>query len=364
MAARIAETSWSTGPDNKAVVVDVYATPPLTPVNNQPAGALGTASGILDYFNDKNNATGVGFLQGVAKQYATTGKIIPDKDTLIKNIGNAFGVQNGTLKTIPGKVMDNLLRANGFYGTGIGATVDGLSKQITGHSFSDSLLTGFSDVSLVVNNVKKDIKALRNLDFENFSELSVALGKITGDNDFVRLLNLTEAAGVVKSLNDLASSLYIPGVADRLMADLKDEDRKTVTGLFNSSLTNVNDFGTLDTLIKNLTSEEIVNTNPNIIKLAVAGYTGNGEYTIPSKEAADALIDRLKKINPNWESVRVSEGVYKNDLEVFKSFSTFARESFIIADYNIPELAIASSYTPKTFGAIAKETYPLSGIST
>lgn len=360
MAARIAETSFSTGPDNKAVTVDVYKEPPLTPTNNQPAGS--TNNSILGTLTNTDNQK-LGFLSSIAKQYAQTGKITPDKNLIIKNIGNVFGVTNGTVGTIGGKVMDNLLRANGFYGTGIGATVDRLSKTITGNSFSDSMKKGFTDVSLVVNNVKKDIKALEDLDFNNLTELSQAISKISGDNDFVRLLNLTEAAGVVKALNDMATQMYIPGVADRLMKDLSDDDRKTVTGLFNASLTSVTDLSTLDTLIANLTPEEITNTNPTIIKLAVGGFTGGTDFYQPSKEAADALLDRLVKIDAKWDSLRVAEGRYQSDLDVFRNFSGFAKDSFICAGYYLPELAIASSYSSKPFTTVAKELYPLIGFS-
>lgn len=359
VAIRIAETSFETGPDNKAVTVDVYKTPPLTPVNNQPTLTNSLISNSLANLNN----TKLGYLKNIAQRYAQTGKLLPDRDTIIKNIGNSFGVTNGTVSTIGGKVMDNILRANGFYGTGIGTTVDQLSKAITGNSFSTSMKTGFSDVSLVVNNVKKDVRALKDLDFSNLSELSVAITKISGDSDFVRLLNLTEAASVVKAVNEMATELYIPGVADRLMKDLSKEDRKTVTGLFNSSLTSVSDLSTLDTLINNLTPEEILNTNPNIIRLTVAGYTGGTEFYTPSKAAADALISRLVRLNPTWDSVRVSEGVYQSDLEVFQNFSGFARDSFIAAGYYLPELAIASSYAPKPFTTIAKQLYPLAGFS-
>lgn len=360
MAARIAETSFSTGPDNKAVTVDVYKTPPLTPTNNQPAGSVD--SSILGSLTNTENQK-LGFLSSIAKRYAETGKLLADKDSIIKNIGTVFGVTNGTVSTVSGKVMDNLLRANGFYGTGIGATVDRLSKTITGNSFSDSMKKGFSDVSLVVNNVRKDVKALEDLDFNNLTELSQAISKISGDNDFIRLLNLTEAASVVKAMNDMATQLYIPGVADRLMKDLSSEDRKTVTGLLNSSLTSVTDLSTLDTIINNLTPEEIVNTNPDIIKLAVSGFTGGTEFYHPSKEAADALISRLTKINPNWDSIRVGEGRYQSDLDVFRNFSSFAKDSFICAGYYSPELAIASSYSSKPFTTVAKELYPLIGFS-
>lgn len=359
MAARIAETSFSSGPDNKAVTVDVYKTPPLTPVNNQPSTAKDSAVNSL---LNKDN-TKLGYLSSIAKRYAETGKILPDKNAIIKNIGNVFGVTNGTVNTIGGKVMDNLLRANGFYGTGIGKTIDGLSKSITGNSFGDSMKKGFSDVSLVVNNVKKDIKALEDLDFNNLSELSQAISKISGDSDFVRLLNLTEAASVVKAMNDMATQMFIPGVADRLMKDLSPEDRKVVTGLFNSSLSSVNDLSTIDTLINNLSPEEILNTNPNIIKLAVSGYTGGTDFYSASKEAADALLSRLVKINPKWNETRVTDGRYVSDLEVFKNFSTFARDSFVCAGYFLPELAIADSYSPKPFTTVAKELYPTIGFS-
>ena len=84
MAARIAETSFSTGPDNKAVTVDVYKTPPLAPTNNQPAGSVD--SSILDSLTNKENQK-LGFLTGIAKRYAETGKLLADKDSIIKNIG-------------------------------------------------------------------------------------------------------------------------------------------------------------------------------------------------------------------------------------------------------------------------------------
>ena len=357
MAAKIAPTTFAAGPDNKAVTVDVYKTPPLKPVNNQPAKEdKGILAELTNSENKKINA-----LKAISKRYAETGKVLPDRDTIVKNIGNVFGVTNGTVSTVSGKIMDNLLRANGFYGTGIGKTVDRLSRTISGKSFSTSLLTGFTDITLEVNKVKQEIKKVRDFDFTNLSDLSSAIAKISGDSSFIRLANLTEAAGIVKALNDMATSLYIPGVADRLLRDMSKEDRRTVVGLVNAGLTSVNDLSTLDTLINNLSPEEILNTNPNIIRLAVAGYNGGNTFIKPSKEAADALLLRLRTINPHWDSVRVGPGIYRSDLEVFKSFSGFARDSFIAAGYYTVELAIASSYVPKEFTTLTKELFPLIG---
>ena len=100
MPANIATTSFSSTPDNKAVTVDVYGSPPLAPTNNTPGKApsdiLGQAAGI--------NQQGANLLKALAKNYATTGKLF-DSGKAIKAVSDSLNISRGILREAGGNFL-------------------------------------------------------------------------------------------------------------------------------------------------------------------------------------------------------------------------------------------------------------------
>lgn len=361
MAANIAQTSFGTTPDDKAVVVDVYGTPPLQPVNNNTGfvddGALNQVSGL--------NNLGAGIFKSIAKNYIQTGKAIDlsqwNKKAALDRVKKSLGVDRASLTSLGGKTLDAVLKGSGFYDTGIGKVVNGIANATTANAMDKKTLGGYRDLSITINGVKKFVKNVG--DVESLSDLSKFLANATGDDAFIKAANLTEIAGTIKGINDLASEFHIPGVLDRLMADMDDNDKRYVSGLIASGTTSITEFTTIDNFLDNLTGSELINSNPDIISVLLQNFQPTTEYPVPSEEAAIALEQRLTKISPNWWQVNVGGDQWRDNLDVFKSLSTMTRDSFLIANKYRSQIAVADSYNSRSFVVSANTAYPLIGLT-
>jgi hypothetical protein len=355
MPANITPTSFSTGPDNKAVVVDVYKTPPLTPVNNQ----TGTVnSGVLDQVTGSNDLL-LSSLQSLSKNYAKTGTLVLDHDALSKSLATSFGVTAGSLKSVSANALNSVLKGTGFYDSGIGSVVNGIAQSATGNTLDQDFLGGLKTVSLAINGTKQIIKDIGDID--SLSEISGFLSGLVGNSEFAKIKSLTEIAGIVKGINDFAVQYEISGVIDQLLKDLDDDDKSYTSALITSGL-NTADANTVNSLLSYLTASQILAANPNIISLLVSGFSASTTYPDASAEAAAYLNTTLEKLDKNWHSVSTSNGFVSN-LAIFKDFSAFAKASYIIAGDYKPELAIADGYTSKSIVALANEFYPYIGLT-
>ncbi len=361
MAANIAQTSFGSTPDDKAVVVDVYGTPPLKPINN----AMGfTDENAVNQIAGLNNL-GNTILKGIAKNYIKTGKAIDlsqwDRKAALDRVKKSLGVDKASLTTLGGKTLDAVLKGSGFYNTGIGKVVNGIANATTANAMDKKSLGGYRDLSLTINGVRKFVKNVN--DVESLSDLSKFLANATGDTAFIKAANLTEIAGTIKGINDLATEFKIPGVMDRLMADMNSEDKRYVSAFIASGTTSITELNTLDTLLDNLTGSELINSNPDIVSVVLQNFQASDEFPVPSEEAATALETRLTRIHPNWWQISVGDNQWRDNLEVFKSLSVMARDSFLIANKYRSQIAVADIYTSRSFVACANSSYPFIGLS-
>lgn len=356
MPANIATTSFSSTPDNKAVTVDVYGSPPLTPTNNTPGKAPTSVLGQVANVNQ----FGADLLKQMAKNYATTGKVFNNQDKILQNVSDAMNVQKGILRSAGGNFLNSVLKGSGFYKTGIGKVVDGIAKSTTGNSLEKMVAGGFKDFSVTVNGVNKVIKNIKDVD--SLTDLSKFLNGVAPDNPFLKAVNLTEIAGVIKGVAEVADAFNIPGALDRLISNLSDDDKKVVTGLVLSGTTVIKDLTTIDTMLEHLTGSEILSSNPDIIKILVAGFRSSSEYPEPSVTAANALKARLDKITPHWHQYHLSNDTWHDDLEVFVEFSPFTKNCFLAADMYTASIAIAGEYKARNFVTLANSFYPYIGL--
>lgn len=355
MPANIATTSFSSTPDNKAVTVDIYSAPPLTPTNNTPGKApyevMGQASGI--------GQQGANLLKGIAENYAKTGKLF-DAGKVINQVSDNLKMNRGLLRAAGGDFLNSVIKGYGLHNTGIGKVVDGIAKATTGKSFEKMAAGGFKDFSVSVNGVKKVIKNIKDVD--SLTDLSSFLNGVAPDNPFLKAVNLTEVAGIVKGVSDIATAYSIPGAFDRLISNLDDDDKKAVSGLVLSGTTTLKDLTTIDTMLEHLTGSEILSSNPDIIKILVASYAATNEFPEPSVEAAMALKARLDFISPNWHQYHLSNDTWQDDLDVFVEFSLFTKNCFLAADLYTAPIAIAGEYKARNFIALANKFYPYIGL--
>lgn len=356
MPANIAPTSYGTTPDDKAVTVDIYNGPPKSPINNLPGlpdlNAMNQIGGV--------NALAKDLLKNITKNYMQTGKILNTKDFALKNVSSALGITKGGLQALGGKAIDVVLKGTGFYATGIGKVVDGIAKATTGNNLDKSVLGQYRDLSLMVGGVKKVIKNVKDVD--SLTDLSTLIGKVSGDNAFIKALNLTEIAGVVKGVNDLAKEFNIPGAYDKLISKLDNHDKKMVSALVLSGTTSFTDLSTIDSMLEHLTGSEILNANPNVVNIVVSDFGPTDEYPEASDEAALYLMERLNKISPHWYQVKAGGDKWIDDLTVFQSFSVFTRDSFLMGEHFKQQIACCSDYKQRNIVTLAKAFYPYIGL--
>lgn len=357
MAANIAPTSYGTTPDNKAVTVDIYNSPPKSPINNLPGlpdlAAMNQIGGV--------NALAKDLLKNITKNYMQTGKILNTKDFALKNVSSALGVTKGGLQALGGKALDVVLKGSGFYSTGIGKVVDGIAKATTGNTLDKSVLGQYRDLTLVVGGVRKVLKDVKDVD--SLTDLSTLIGKVSGDNAFLKAVNLTEIAGVVKGVNELAKEFNIPGAYDKLISKLDKDDKKLVSALVLSGTTTFTDLTTVDSMLEHLTGSEILNANPNVVNIIVSDFGPTDEYPEASEEAGLYLLERLEKINPNWYQVNAgSPDKWVDDLGIFQSFSVFTRDCFLMAERFKHQIACCPDYRQRNIVSLAKSFYPYIGL--
>lgn len=358
MAANIAPTSFGTQPDNTAVAVDVYGQPPLKPTNNLPSVNIPGIAG-----NEKLlNSFGKDLLKGMAKNYIQTGRPIDLKSEAMQKLVGSFKISKGDLQALGGRTLDAVLKGTGFYNTGIGKVVDGIAKNVTGNPLDNKNYMGLRDLSVMVNGARKVIKNIEDLDINSLTDLSNLIGSISGEKGFLQILNLTEVAGVLKGINDIAKAYQIPGVLDKLLEKHSGEDRKRILALVASGNEKSIDISSVDTMLNYMTGSELLNSNPFMIEMLLAGYGPSEQFTEPSKEAADYLLIRLNKINPHWHEKNIGGEKWVSYLPIFSHCSLFTRSSFIIADLYKPELALTGDYTGRTFVQHATRLYPFIGL--
>ena len=355
MPANIATTSFSATPDNKAVTVDIYGTPPLTPTNNTsgkaPYDVMGQASGI--------SQQGSNLLKDLAKNYATTGKLF-DAGKVMDNAAENLKMSRGILRAAGGNFLNSVIKGTGLYDTGIGKVVDGIAKSTTGNSLEKLVAGGFKDFSITIAGVNTVIKNIKDVD--SLTDLSSFLNGIAPDNPFLKAVNLTEVAGVIKGVSEVATAYNIPGAFDRLISNLDDDDKKAVVGLVLSGTTNLKDLSTIDTMLEHLTGSEILSSNPDIIKILVSDYNPTNAFPEATVAAAMELKTRLDKINPNWYQYHLSNDTWHDDLDVFAEFSLYTKNCFLAADMFTSPIAIAGEYKARNFVDLANKFYPYIGL--
>lgn len=356
MPANIATTSFNSTPDNKAVTVDVYSAPPLTPTNNAPSKTPTDVTGQAQNVNQ----FGADLLKQMAKNYATTGKVFNSQDKTLQNVSDAMNIKKGILREAGGNFLNSVLKGTGFYSTGIGKVVDGIAKATTGNTLEKMAAGGFKDFSVTVNGVNKVIKNIKDVD--SLTDLSKFLNGIAPDNPFLKAVNLTEIAGVIKGVASVADAFNIPGAFDRLISNLSDSDKKVVVGLVTASTTSLTDLSSIDTMLAHLSPSEILSSNPDIIKIILAGFNSSTEYPTASPAAATALKTRLDKIDPHWWQYHLSNDKWSDNLEIFTEFSIFSKECFLSADMFTAQIAIAPDYKARNFVSLAKVFYPYIGL--
>lgn len=356
MPANIASTTFGTTPDQGAVAVDIYGSPPQKPTN--------TIADVL--ITDAKKSTGLigsgSFVSKVLKEmgstYSKTGSI-GFKDAFEK-VAQVSGISKGALQNVRGTAIDNILQTFGVYKSPLGNTIDGIVKAAGGDSLQKTVLGGSSAIKLVVNGLEANVKGLKDL--ANLQGLSDIVYAMTGNKEFLEMISTDETLMLFKGINDIAREFSIPGVMDQLISKYNDRDKKTLIIGSASDKNALYDLSYVELLGNNANSANILATNPNIIKDIVSSFKSTIEYPIATAELCNRLINALQKIDPHWDSYLFGNR-FVRDLSVFKSCSPFTNSCFAAANLYAVERASASFYTTTDIPTLAKKTWPYAPFS-
>lgn len=353
MPLQIAETSFTSGPDTKAAAVDVYKDPPKRPTNTTPGIApdgVNTLGGLK-----LGGAPISDLLKEVAKGFATNGQI--DLDGALERASGITNTTKGAMRSRSGEVTNSILKTFGFYNTDLGKQLDAVTKQTGGDSFEKFVQGGFADIDVVTGNLKSTLRSFR--DINGLQTLSDYIGSISGDNEFIKIFNLTDTLAVFQALNKTAVEFSLPGVMDKLIEKLDAHDKKKVVVGSSRDIYAISDLGYVETMLNHASGEELLGANPTLLKDVLANFRSTVTYPSPDLATAKKLDDTLKRIRKDWMFAFVDgqkQKVY--DLDLFKSASPFARACFLTNDMYVSPLAISDAYEPVPFTKTVNGKYP------
>lgn len=353
MPLQIAETSFTSGPDNKAAAVDIYKDPPQRPVNTTPGIA---ADGVASFGGLKIGGASVSsLLKEVARGFATNGTI--DVDKALERASGITNITKGVMRSQGGMVTDEVLKAFGFYNSDLGKNLDAITKGAGGDSFAKFVQGGSKSIDVLTGDVKTTLRQFK--DINGLQSLSNFIGSISGDNEFIKIFNLSDTLAVFQALNKVAVDFSLPGVMDKLIEKLDDEDKKKVVVGSARDPYAISDLGYVESMLNGASPEELLGRNPNLLKDILANFRATGSYTEPNLTTAQKLDELMKRIRPEWMyTFLLSQNKKVFDLDLFKVASPFARECFLSNEmYSVP-LAVCNSYDPVPFVKTVSGKYP------
>lgn len=353
MALQIAETSFTSGPDNKAATVDVYKDPPKRPTNATPGIA---PDGIKTFGGLKLGGAPVSeLLKEVAKGYASNGSI--DLDGALERASGITGVTKGAMRSRGGEVTNEILKAFGFYNSDLGKNLDTITKQAGGDSFEKFVMGGRHNVDVLTGDVKSTLKSFKDID--GLQKLSDFIGSISGDNEFIKIFNLSDSLAVFQALNKVAVEFSLPGVMDKLIEKLDAEDQRAVVVGSSRDIYAISDMDYIETMLGHASGEELLGSNPTLLKDILANFRSTSKYPLPDKATAEKLDSLLKRIRVKWMySYIEGQALDVFDLDIFRTASPFARECFLSNDMYVAPLAIAGTYDAIPFNKTVNGRYP------
>lgn len=355
MPANIAPSAFSTGPNDQAVVVDVYGTPPTTPTNqipgvNTPGGLVQQTGGRLSFSGDFVSK----MLKEVAGDFTKTGKI--DIDAAYARVAGVVGQTPGTVKSKGGLAVNTVLQTFGIYNSELGKTLDGIAKGAGAGSFKQYVLNGGTNVKALIGGIKADLDDFRG--FDSLTALSNMIGSISGDNEFIKIFNLTDTLAVFQSLNKIAVEYNLPGVMDKLISKLDAEDKKSVILGSSKDRNAVSDLNYLQTMLNTVDGSTLLAKNPLLIEDVLASFRLTPAYPDPDLATAQRLDNLLKGINPRWMFKHYNgqpTDIY--DLHLFNLCSEAAKNLFIRNNMYVQPLVISGTYPTNTFANLANANY-------
>lgn len=358
MPANIAATSFESGPDDSAVVVDIYGTPPQSPTNNLVDSILPMdkqmGSNSLGSVFGKDNAVGK-ILREVGQRYSTTGSL--GINDVIKRFSNLSKLSKAELTNMHSKALGAVLGGFGFYNKDnpVGNAINGILGAVGGQSLEKTLLGGNDSINVLVGNVEKSIDRLRDLN--SLSDLSTIVDSISGETGFIKIFNLGDTLAALKGINAVAKEFGIPGSIDRIINKFDDRDKKTVILGVAKDKNALFDIGYVEMLGSTFDTNTILSKNPTIIKDVLTQITATVANPKPTLEMGNRIIAALNQIDPNWDKTYFG-GKLLTNLDIFTQANSYVKDCLKLSEQYQVEVAICNEYQVRSKLEIAEENYP------
>lgn len=292
MAIKVANTAFETSPDVKIAVVDVYgATVPVTPTNSEVA-----TPSVLD-------SKGIGGFQlkESADLFSTAAKTFKDKSKSLKQAIDEIGAiaKNPREFTdkLSGAVLGDVLKGVGYKGT-----ANDIVKLIKDGPNSTNVLNAIGGMSTDLKVITGDVqKMISGKDLGSVNGIASLIGELTGNNDLLKVLNISPKMSVVKSFVDMAMGLRLPEAVDLMIEAMDTVEEKRLLKLFSCLNAGMNT--DLDFIVKQMNDKDIgvgaiMSLYPELPQVILSSYK---IIDLPGTNSdATKLVLVLNRLSPTW----------------------------------------------------------------
>lgn len=294
MVLQVAKTVYETTPDKTLAAVDVYAkTVSTEPVNSETKAPDALNQKALEGLNPN----------ALTKLYTDFNKDFKDPT---KSLTQALATLNSVIKnpkeftqSLTKDILGDTLRSVGYKGT-----ADDVVKMIKDGPNAQNILNivgnSNADLKVIIGDVEKMVAGK---DLSTVNGISALIGDLTGNDNLLKVLNISPQMSVVKSFIDQAMQLRLPAAVDLLVDSIESHNDRRDLRLY--STLNAANNSDLEFIDKQLDDPEIgagaiSGMFPTIVSTLLSNYVLINRT--PTELEAAALITTLDKLDPNWLS--------------------------------------------------------------
>lgn len=335
MAGKIASSLFSTGAKDELLTVDVYKVQDSAVKNNIVESTFDFASEAFS--NIRNDPNIVSDLARVVR--IENGKTSLDAVALTERIASAAG---GT------------------------ATFSKLSNAVKGKAVSALEFVGIKpSTSLgIMATVGDVVSRVRPEDLTDARGIVDVLGRITGNSEVAKLLDLETEAALFGSILSEAMRLGIPDALDVLIEQVSSEEvvRRFMQDNLRVAIS-MSDHKAVRTIVTKIGRQAALAQVPNIIELLLTFFFYQNEKDRSRKAVVLAeFVSLLDFINPDWfvyTGRKVTGGETVTRMGVFSYASDDALDLFSSSDVYRTEVLIAYEYPSQDLLGMTQQMYPL-----
>lgn len=218
-----------------------------------------------------------------------------DVDATMKSITENVGKDGGGLTFDFTETRKRIESAMGV--PGVSADMDNIQKKSVADAIADN-----SDYNskVVIDGVSTVID--KDIDNMSVSDFVSTVNSVSGNNELVKVLDLSGQAAFVKGMSDVAIGWGIPELLDKLIDNVEDDTVKREINLEN--LLNVSSRGDLNQAVhiaNNLGKSTVYGVHVDVIELLVKRYKRPKNTDLSDTELGNQMLAFFEWMNPNWD---------------------------------------------------------------